>query len=245
MEGEHIYNWVKKEAAPVAKAPRHISKHNPKTPVSYSTLNISKKNAGTFGTAKNTRKPTQFLKKGEKTMQIPMGTTEPKKFSRTVAGERKAAVPKKTDRPILGLQTTKNYVVSNAVENILAVPPSNNQNGMKYTQKADYGKVPDYLCQIKDEVENEKSIMREAMDIQRQAEQPNYLPEEERIDLINALKAKWEEVNVVIFWCKTYVLFLFRSITAINKLLSSVYHHQIPQLVPFDERKIVNVNWHN
>eukprot|EP01029_Cantina_marsupialis_P009317 TRINITY_DN2178_c0_g1_i1.p1 TRINITY_DN2178_c0_g1~~TRINITY_DN2178_c0_g1_i1.p1 ORF type:complete len:245 (+),score=77.09 TRINITY_DN2178_c0_g1_i1:61-795(+) len=216
MEGEHIYNWVKKEAAPVAKAPRHISKHNPKTPVSYSTLNISKKNAGTFGTAKNTRKPTQFLKKGEKTMQIPMGTTEPKKFSRTVAGERKAAVPKKTDRPILGLQTTKNYVVSNAVENILAVPPSNNQNGMKYTQKADYGKVPDYLCQIKDEVENEKSIMREAMDIQRQAEQPNYLPEEERIDLINALKAKWEEVN------HRYQQITFKRVSSSNSTVGAI-----------------------
>ena len=33
---------------------------------------------------------------------------------------RKAAVPKKDEKPILGLVSDKNYIVANAVENILA-----------------------------------------------------------------------------------------------------------------------------
>jgi hypothetical protein len=33
---------------------------------------------------------------------------------------RKPAVPKKDEKPILGLVSDKNYIVANAVENILA-----------------------------------------------------------------------------------------------------------------------------
>ena len=33
---------------------------------------------------------------------------------------RRAAVPKKDEKPIMGLVSDKNYIVANAVENILA-----------------------------------------------------------------------------------------------------------------------------
>lgn len=35
-------------------------------------------------------------------------------------GEKKAAVPARTDKPIHGLVSDKNFIVANAVENILA-----------------------------------------------------------------------------------------------------------------------------
>jgi hypothetical protein len=38
----------------------------------------------------------------------------------TYTTERKAAVPKKDEKPIMGLVSDKNYIVANAVENILA-----------------------------------------------------------------------------------------------------------------------------
>jgi hypothetical protein len=41
------------------------------------------------------------------------------KFNYT-ADQRKPAVPKKDEKPILGLVSDKNYIVANAVENILA-----------------------------------------------------------------------------------------------------------------------------
>lgn len=40
------------------------------------------------------------------------------KFNRDV--ERKPAVPKKDEKPIMGLVSDKNFIVANAVENILA-----------------------------------------------------------------------------------------------------------------------------
>lgn len=42
------------------------------------------------------------------------------KFERDHAA--KVAVPKHTDRPIHGLVSDKNFIVANAVENILAAP---------------------------------------------------------------------------------------------------------------------------
>ena len=40
------------------------------------------------------------------------------KFQR--AGDKKAAVPKRDEKPIHGLVSDKNFIVANAVENILA-----------------------------------------------------------------------------------------------------------------------------
>jgi hypothetical protein len=40
------------------------------------------------------------------------------KFNYTT--DRKAAIPKKDEKPIMGLVSDKNFIVANAVENILA-----------------------------------------------------------------------------------------------------------------------------
>ena len=75
------------------------------------------------------------------------------KFSRP--GAKKVAVPKKDEKPIMGLVSDKNFIVSNAVENILAAPklPSNNEKD--YLKKKNYGKVPKFLQNIKAEIEDE------------------------------------------------------------------------------------------
>ena len=55
----------------------------------------------------------------------------------------------------MGLVSDKNFIVSNAVENILAAPklPSNNEKD--YLKKKNYGKVPKFLQKIKAEIEDE------------------------------------------------------------------------------------------
>jgi hypothetical protein len=42
------------------------------------------------------------------------------KFNRP--GAKKTSVPSKDEKPIMGLVSDKNFIVSNAVENILAAP---------------------------------------------------------------------------------------------------------------------------
>lgn len=61
-------------------------------------------------------------------------------------------------------------------------------------KKKTYGKVPKYVTKIKAEIEDEYNLVRE-MQIEEQNErdrQRMLMPEEERQELIAALKKKWE-----------------------------------------------------
>merc|ERR1712028_203181 len=69
--------------------------------------------------------------------------------------------------------TAKNFVTANAVEAILQVPAVRYSEEPDYMGKQDYGKVPAYLSQVKEEIKREN----------------------ERREIIYALKQKWDHVN--------------------------------------------------
>ena len=80
------------------------------------------------------------------------------------------------------------------------MPKVHDKGELNYLGKEDFGKVPQYLTQVKEEVRREKEMIdryvKEQMGIQE--EQPEVieeLSEDERHELLNALKAKWEIVN--------------------------------------------------
>ena len=65
-------------------------------------------------------------------------------------------------------------------------------------KKKTYGKTPGYLTKIKNEIEDEYNLVRE-MQIEEQNErdkQKMLMPEEERQELIAALKRKWESLHL-------------------------------------------------
>ena len=62
------------------------------------------------------------------------------KFDRNVA--KKPAIPKKEEKPIMGLVSDKNFIVANAVENILAAPRLPENKNKDYLKKKNFGKVP-------------------------------------------------------------------------------------------------------
>ena len=109
-------------------------------------------------------------------------------------GPKKVAVPKIDEKPIMGLVSDKNFIVSNAVENILAAPKLPSSGNKDYLKKKNYGKVPRYLQTIKKEIEDEYQLVRE-MQIEDEAEldrQKFLMNDEEKQELIAALKKKWE-----------------------------------------------------
>lgn len=111
--------------------------------------------------------------------------------------EPKPAVPKRDEKPIHGLVSDKNFIVANAVENILAAPKLPAQKDKDYLKKKNYGAVPKYLTKIKNEIEDEYNLVRE-MQIEEQNErdrQKFLMPDNERNELIAALKKKWEALN--------------------------------------------------
>ena len=61
---------------------------------------------------------------------------------------------------MMGLQSNKNFIVANAVENILC-PAKTLPQKVRYTKKRNYGKVPAYLTRIKQNIQSEYKTIRE------------------------------------------------------------------------------------
>lgn len=67
-----------------------------------------------------------------------------------------------------------------------------------FLKKKTYGKTPGYLTKIKNEIQDEYNLVKE-MQIEEQNEkdkQKMLMPEEERAELIAALKRKWEQLHL-------------------------------------------------
>lgn len=97
----------------------------------------------------------------------------------------------------MGLKTSKNFVVANAVENILAAPRRTPPKSVNYMKKADYGKVPAYLKHVKKDIEEEMRVIEEYFqeDEGEPEEEGRLLSAAERQELLTQLKRKWDETN--------------------------------------------------
>ena len=80
------------------------------------------------------------------------------------------------------------------------VPKAHGTAEADYLKKADYGQVPGYLGQVKEEIRRENEMIdayvKEQMGYKENAgEALEPLSEDERRELIRALKPKWDSVN--------------------------------------------------
>eukprot|EP01017_Pseudomicrothorax_dubius_P028033 TRINITY_DN3301_c0_g1_i9.p1 TRINITY_DN3301_c0_g1~~TRINITY_DN3301_c0_g1_i9.p1 ORF type:complete len:173 (-),score=48.90 TRINITY_DN3301_c0_g1_i9:195-713(-) len=151
--------------------------------------------ASTFGRPKGAYKPATAEFQRSHTGK--MGSNElpqPKRFS--YDDSRRPPIPSRDQPPIYGLHTNKNFVVLNAVENILAAPKVIKKE-TPATEKADYGCVPKYLQRIKDQINEEyESIRAMHQKEEEEEEQKRYeLSSEEVEKLREGLQKKWEAVN--------------------------------------------------
>lgn len=81
---------------------------------------------------------------------------------------------------------------------ILLAPKLPGNKSTDMLKKNNYGKTPKYLTNIKNEIEDEYNLVRE-MQIEEQAEEDRrkyLMPDEERKELIGALKKKWEILHI-------------------------------------------------
>ena len=184
--GESIYALIPERQIVPPKPPMHRSKHDGTVNSGKFPLGVPKREKGTFGPQEGTYKPkpVAYMKKhiGEPVLPDPQAPTKPK-------DKVKASVPGRTDKPIMGLVSAKNFVTANAVENILAQPKRAPQEPALATQRADFGKVPGYLKTVKKRIDQENTIVAEfnnRMAQQQQASQSavKKMSEDERQDLI-------------------------------------------------------------
>ena len=113
---------------------------------------------------------------------------------------RKQTLPDKRDRPVMGIKTSKNFITANAVEAILQVPKALDMGELNYMKKEDFGKVPAYLSEVREEIRRENDMIdryvKEQMGhIDEEPDHFDQISDDERIALINALKSKWDNVN--------------------------------------------------
>jgi len=218
---ESIYNIIKDEVPPPERGPRYQSKFPGSIAPTGSTFNVQhtsrpgvsnlagnsvcvdfnykySKPKSTFGPAPCDALPdTSAFLKGKQYAK-PVATLRtikkdhPEKLKPTTLKEKmKPGIPSKADKPIMNLVTSKNFIVANAVENILMAPKKSPNNEEDFLNKEDYGKVPAYIGQIRKDIEAEYQYIRDLQNEEREKQVvPRPLEQEEKEALIQALKVR-------------------------------------------------------
>merc|ERR1712054_28369 len=155
---------------------------------------------------------------------------EPRKFEYQDTVERKPSVPPRSEKPVMGLVTSKNFITCNAVENILAVPKKTDVRQVSYMNKKGYGKVPAYLEKVKGEIQDEYNYIMQMQEAAvEEMEDEGYgrtriLSENERIEVLNGLKTNWDRIN------KAYQTLSFTLDTPAKKQRKEEFEAQLEQL---------------
>jgi hypothetical protein len=221
---ESIYNILPPKMEPLPKMPIHKSKFPGDMPPSASTFKtrscsvtnlvgaVKKEDPvkadlghATFGLPPGSFQPNpkQILQKCSSCPKV-MSLKELKKVNPAALApthhvpSRMPPVPRITEKPVMNLVSSKNFVTANAVENILAAPKKVGVEVKDYLHKEDYGKVPTYLTKIKNDIQEEYDYIRRLQEEEERMmieSQQRVLTGEEQYALIEGLKAKWEKVN--------------------------------------------------
>merc|ERR1711939_1114369 len=220
---ESIYCLIPPVIEPPPKPPLYRSKYP-------GTVPANKKPDATMGPLKVAPPdPQKFLKAyTREDNKLP----EPRKFTYKDTMERKPAVPTRTEKPVMGLVTSKNFITCNAVENILAVPKKTDVRQVSYMNKKGYGKVPAYLEKVKGEIQDEynyimqmqEAAVEEMGDETGEGGRTRMLSENERLEMLNGLKTNWDRIN------KAYQTLSFTLDTPAKKQRKEEFEAQLEQI---------------
>eukprot|EP01060_Flectonema_neradi_P037241 TRINITY_DN743_c3_g1_i1.p1 TRINITY_DN743_c3_g1~~TRINITY_DN743_c3_g1_i1.p1 ORF type:complete len:278 (+),score=57.38 TRINITY_DN743_c3_g1_i1:71-904(+) len=235
-EEESIYNLLPKPIQKQQKPPMHISKHHGGLPPSYSTFCTQgtgrlqsncegsmndgseakhkiKMAVGTMGKPSTKIDPKQFLKRSSGKVLPPEPPQNRTKFERKMLLPKRPSVPTRTDKPVMGLITEKNFVIANAVDNIMMPPKRVRKEPDRAVNGKNYAKTPKYLERIQHEINEEVSFaMQQMSDPNQQNEnRMREMSQIEKEELITKMKAKWEDIH------KQYLSLTF-SLDTISKI---------------------------
>jgi hypothetical protein len=207
---ESIYNLVPVDYYVKEKQVMHKSCHNPKATLTGSTFGckgstrlpgagvMTKKPAATWGPRYEDKvEGTGYLKKRETEEYVkPEGKFQ--YANETIP--KKSPVPDRNVVPVMGIKTNKNFITANAVEAILTAPRVVPTVDPIYIGKEDFGKIPNYLVQVKEEIKRENAMIdryvKERLGYEEASpDQMEELSDQDRNMLLAQLKAKWDAVN--------------------------------------------------
>nr|XP_015207455.1 PREDICTED: enkurin isoform X1 [Lepisosteus oculatus] len=211
---ESIYNLLPREEVDIQKPPRYTSKFRERVKKDAQKDKAANR---TMGPAKvEVPSPENYLLKHSKEPRLPdkgdvLDFAE-KPFTHKDDERKKPRVPAKTDHPVMGIQTKKNFITANAIENIMAVPKKPQPtyvdtrrgdkqpletSGLvpKFVKKKDYGHTPEYLLQRKEEVRRAQEEYDEYVKERLRQGAMKQLSEEERETVLQGLKQNWEVLH--------------------------------------------------
>lgn len=112
-------------------------------------------------------------------------------------------VPRRDERPLSLPASGKSFVQQNAVDAIMAPRRAREKPApVDWLKAPSFGKVPAYLDSVKQELEQERDLMVQMLDAQQMESEAasgahtREMADDERHELIEALKRKWDTVNV-------------------------------------------------
>ncbi|XP_052792657.1 enkurin-like [Mya arenaria] len=206
MELGTIYSLIPQEEVKQQKPPRHVSKFKQPVKTEY----VSKKaDYKTMGQAKVPVPTTDnFLKKHSKEPQLP----DKREFKYPDGERKRPEIPEKADPPLMGLKTTKNFITTNAVQNITSVPKRpekiyvDTRKGDKnylqpsglepvFIHKKEYGNKPQYLSRRQDEMRKAQEEYNAYVSEHFRRGAMQQLSEDERNAILQGLKKNWEEIH--------------------------------------------------
>ena len=217
LQQESIYNLLPTAKIIPGKNPSHISCYPPDIAPTASTFVLkgssypgisncsgefklpygghpNLRQSATFGLPKGSYAPDpkHFHKKGENYKILP-----PLQKLHTICKIRKPPVPTINDKPIQGLRTNKNFILSNAIDNILMKPRKLRNNSCDNIHHKYYGKIPDYIKRFRLEKENEINNQKELDRRMKEEEvaKRKILSQEEVEKLREGLTKQWQFYN--------------------------------------------------
>ena len=218
MADESIYSLIPEPYVPPPKQPMYRSKFPGAIPG-------MKRPAATMGIPHSVVDTKDFLKRGSSAVPT-VHATESVGIQKRDATIHKPPVPKRDEKPVMGLVSQKNFITANAVDNILAVPKKPLSKEVNYLKKQDYGKTPAYMSRVKEQIQSEYRMIEEMQNSNRTAQEDTVevLSESERDRLLAGLKANWEAVN------KEYQTLSFTLDTPAKKKRKEDYEAQLEQI---------------
>ncbi|KAA8580565.1 hypothetical protein FQN60_013523 [Etheostoma spectabile] len=177
---ESVYNLIPKEEVHSEKPQRYMSKYRPAVVLEKTSVKDAMR---TMGPAKvEVPSPEKYLKKHSKEPKFPEKT----QFSnegRSTCTVKKPAVPARTDNPLMGIQTKRDFIKTATV-----VP-------MKPQPTLHYGEVPVYLQQRNEEEQRAQEEYNNYVKEQREQGAMSHLSDEDRLAVLEGLKKNWDELH--------------------------------------------------
>ncbi|XP_059183202.1 enkurin [Centropristis striata] len=201
---ESVYNLIPKEEVYTQKPPRYMSKYR-------ETVILEKKSTKdamrTMGPSKvEVPSPEKYLKKHSKEPKLPEKTqclTE----VRNTRTARKPPIPARTDNPLMGIQTKRDFIKTTTVVPMKPQPTcvdtskghkqllENSGLVPKYIKKKHYGEVPEYLQQRNEEERRAQEEYDNFVREQREQGAMKDLSDEERQAVLQGLKKNWDKLH--------------------------------------------------